>query len=46
MTDILRREMAPIADEAWKQIELQSPRILKGNLSGRKLVELKLQASK
>ncbi len=39
MTDILRREMAPIADEAWKQIELQSSRILKGNLSGRKLVD-------
>lgn len=39
MTDILRREMAPIADGAWKQIELQSSRILKGNLSGRKLVD-------
>lgn len=39
MTDILRRGMAPIADEAWKQIELQSSRILKGNLSGRKLVD-------
>jgi uncharacterized linocin/CFP29 family protein len=31
--------MAPIADEAWKEIELQSSRILKGNLSGRKLVD-------
>jgi uncharacterized linocin/CFP29 family protein len=39
MADILRREMAPIADEAWKQIELQSSRILKGNLSGRRLVD-------
>lgn len=39
MTDILRREMAPIAEAAWKQIELQSSRILKGNLSGRKLVD-------
>jgi uncharacterized linocin/CFP29 family protein len=39
MADILRREMAPIADGAWKEIELQSSRILKGNLSGRKLVD-------
>jgi uncharacterized linocin/CFP29 family protein len=39
MTDILRRGMAPIADEAWKEIELQSSRILKGNCSGRKLVD-------
>ena len=40
MTDILRREMAPIADAAWKEIEKQSSRMLKGNLSGRKLVDL------
>src|ERR1035438_5482027 len=39
MTDILRREMAPIVDGAWKEIELQSSRVLKGNLSGRKLVD-------
>jgi len=39
MADILRREMAPIVDEAWKEIERQSARILKGNLSGRKLVD-------
>jgi uncharacterized linocin/CFP29 family protein len=39
MTDILRRDMAPIVDGAWKEIELQSSRILKGNLSGRKLVD-------
>jgi uncharacterized linocin/CFP29 family protein len=39
MADLLRREMAPIADAAWKEIELQSSRILKGNLSGRKLVD-------
>ena len=39
MTDLLRRDMAPIVDEAWKEIELQSSRILKGNLSGRKLVD-------
>lgn len=39
MTDMLRREMAPVTDGAWKEIELQSSRILKGNLSGRKLVD-------
>lgn len=39
MNDILRRGMAPIADGAWKEIEVQSARILKGNLSGRKLVD-------
>lgn len=39
MADILRREMAPITDAAWKEIELQSSRILKGNLSGRRLVD-------
>lgn len=39
MTSIFRREMAPIADKAWKEIELQASRILKGNLTGRKLVD-------
>ena len=39
MTDILRRDLAPIAAEAWTEIERQSGRILKGNLSGRKLVD-------
>ncbi len=39
MTDLLRREMAPISGNAWKEIDLQSKRILKGNLSGRKLVD-------
>ncbi len=39
MTDILRRDMAPIPAEAWQEIERQSSRILKGNLSGRKLVD-------
>ncbi len=39
MTDILRRDLAPIVDEAWQEIERQSSRILKGNLSGRKLVD-------
>ncbi len=39
MTDILRRDLAPIADGAWTEIERQSVRILKGNLSGRRLVD-------
>ncbi|MDR3670920.1 MAG: family 1 encapsulin nanocompartment shell protein [Holophaga sp.] len=39
MTDILRRDLAPIATGAWQQIESQSARILKGNLSGRRLVD-------
>lgn len=30
MTDILRRDLAPIADGAWQEIERQSARILKG----------------
>ena len=39
MTDILRRQLAPIVAEAWEEIERQSSRILKGNLSARKLVD-------
>jgi uncharacterized linocin/CFP29 family protein len=41
MTDLLRREMAPIADGAWQEIERQGSRVLKGNLSGRKLVDFR-----
>ena len=37
--DILRRSLAPIPDEGWKEIDLQAERILKGNLSARKLVD-------
>ena len=39
MTDILRRDLAPIADGAWTEIERQAAGILKGNLSGRRLVD-------
>jgi uncharacterized linocin/CFP29 family protein len=39
MTDILRRSLAPITEEAWKEIDLQAARTLKGNLSGRGLVD-------
>jgi len=35
MTDLLRRDMAPITDGAWQEIDRQSLRILKGHLSGR-----------
>jgi uncharacterized linocin/CFP29 family protein len=39
MTDLLRRDMAPITDGAWQEIDRQSLRILKGHLSGRSLVD-------
>jgi len=39
MTDILRRSLAPLTDEAWKEIDNQASRTLKGNLSGRALVD-------
>jgi uncharacterized linocin/CFP29 family protein len=39
MTDFLRRSLAPITEEAWKEIDLQASRTLKGNLSGRGLVD-------
>jgi uncharacterized linocin/CFP29 family protein len=39
MTDMLRRQQAPIADGAWEEIERQARRTLKGNLSGRRLVD-------
>ena len=41
MTDILRRDLAPIVDAAWAEMELQCRRILKGNLSGRKVVDFR-----
>ena len=40
MTDILRRSLAPVTDEAWKEIDSQATRTLKGNLSARGLVDL------
>ncbi len=39
MTDILKRSLAPITEEAWKEIDLQATRTLKGNLSARGLVD-------
>ncbi len=40
MTDILRRSLAPVTDEGWKEIDSQAARTLKGNLSARGLVDL------
>src|SRR5688572_12915366 len=37
--DVLKRELAPITDEAWKQIDDEARRVLKLNLAGRKLVD-------
>ncbi len=38
MSDFLKRSLAPVADAAWKMIDDEAARILKGNLSGRALV--------
>ena len=37
--DLLKRELAPIPDEAWKQIDDEARRVLKLHLAGRKLVD-------
>jgi uncharacterized linocin/CFP29 family protein len=39
MADILRRSLAPITDEAWTKIEEQAAQIIRGNLSGRLVVD-------
>ncbi len=39
--DFLKRSVAPITDEAWEEIDEQAKTILKGNLSGRKMVDVK-----
>ncbi|MDZ4199678.1 MAG: family 1 encapsulin nanocompartment shell protein [Kiritimatiellia bacterium] len=41
MTDILRKNLAPIGDKAWAEIESQAQIVLKAQLSGRKLVDVK-----
>ena len=38
--DILRRELSPIIDGAWEQIEQEARRILRANLSARKVVDV------
>ena len=37
--DILRRELAPVADEAWKYLDEQAAQVLKTQLSARTLVD-------
>jgi len=39
MSDLLKREHAPITPEAWKQIDDEARRVLKLHLAGRKLVD-------
>lgn len=39
--DILKREIAPVVEEAWKEIEDEATRCLKLNLAGRKVVDVK-----
>ena len=38
--DILKKEMAPITDEAWKEITDQTQRVLKNYLTARKFVDI------
>jgi len=40
MADILRRQLAPVTDEAWAEIDDQATTILKGNLSARAIVDM------
>jgi uncharacterized linocin/CFP29 family protein len=37
--DLLKRQKAPIVDEAWQQIDEEARRVLKLHLAGRKLVD-------
>ena len=37
--DLLKREHAPITDEAWEQVDDEARRVLKLHLAGRKLVD-------
>lgn len=39
MNGLLKRELAPIATEAWKQIDDEARRVLKLHLAGRKVVD-------
>lgn len=39
--DLLKRNLAPITPEAWKQIDDEAKRVLCLNLAGRKLVDVK-----
>src|SRR5512143_2175926 len=39
MVDLLRRDVAPVPDEAWKQIDETALRVLKAELAGRSVVD-------
>jgi uncharacterized linocin/CFP29 family protein len=39
MVDILRRSLAPVTDAAWTEIDAQASSIIRGNLSGRSVVD-------
>jgi len=38
--NFLKRNLAPITDEAWEEIDNEAMRVLKGNLSGRKVSDV------
>ena len=38
--DLLRRALAPIVDDAWKEIEHETRRVLLANLSGRRVIDV------
>jgi uncharacterized linocin/CFP29 family protein len=39
MTDLFKRDLAPITSEAWKQVDDEARRVLELHLAGRKLVD-------
>ena len=39
--DLLKRDLAPILPEAWELIDREATRVLKLNLAGRKLVDVR-----
>lgn len=41
MINLLRRDLAPISEEAWQEIDSQARRVLKSLLTARKLVDVK-----
>ena len=40
MSDLLRRDMAPVPSQAWEQIDETASRVLKANLSARTFVDI------
>ncbi len=39
--DILKRDLAPVVSEAWKQVDEEAKRVLKLNLAGRRVSDVK-----